>query len=161
MLSELQPTNLRFDGIAVYAKAARDVSQSLEPIDSEATWRDVNGTLRAASRRLRKYRSTISGSFMLPAQLGARWPGDVVSVECAAEIVHPGKVTESGRERPAVAGSLVYEGPDGLQVPSSTPAGQVAVTRYRPVLQMRVISWQSTDQEGSASNSWSIELEEI
>lgn len=156
-------TSIRLDGVRIHDKAARQVAQSLAPADAPAPWRDVNGALRISSRESlsRKFKSSLSGTYMLPPELGGVWVGRVLQVQCVAEIVHVGKVEEAASERPAVYGSVIYEGADGRPLPDNAPAGIVARTRYRPVLTMMVTGFQVSSSETAAEVGWTIDLEEV
>jgi hypothetical protein len=142
-------TILVLTGIGIPAYSARGLTQTLEPIAASAQLRrTVNGTLRDLSQsQFRKYRSTISCTDQAPPALDGIFPGAVVTVHCAAKLSY---VTAEGPQRPVVPGS------------EETPEGSESeFTIYRPVLQMRVVAHNITDEEWAASRPWSIELEEI
>jgi hypothetical protein len=140
-------TILTMEGLGVPPYSARGLSQTLEPIDiSKQTRRTINGSLKDLSvSQFHKYKSTITGKDVDPPAVSGRWPGQIVQVECIAELCYR---TADGPapERAAVAGSTRVEGD---------------FTFYRPVLSMRVLSFQWNTDEWTAEVSWSMELEEI
>lgn len=140
-------TLLKLTGIGVAPYSARGLTQTLAAIDQAAqVRRTINGVLvDLGMAAFQKYKSTISCNDQLPPVCDGVWPGRSVEVECVAELCY---VTSGGSaQRPAVAGSTRVEG---------------ALTYYRPVLQMRVISGptMSTD-EWAAGVNWQMDLEEI
>lgn len=140
-------TILTMEGLGVPPYSARGLSQSLAPIDmASQTRRTINGSLKDLSvSQFHKYKSTITGDDQDPPAVSGRWPGQIVQVECIAELCYR---TADGPapERVAVSGSERIDGD---------------FTFFRPVLTMRVLSFQWEKDEWGATVSWSMELEEI
>ena len=129
-------------GIGLPAASIRGVSQTLEPIAAAARlMRTVNGALvDISAAAFRKYVSTIRCSDQAPPALDGIWPGELVTVDCVAELVH---ADGAEPERPVVA--------------SRTDGGFVF---YRPRLAMRVLSFEVERDEWGAVVAWTLSLEE-
>ena len=129
-------------GIGLPPAAIRGVSQTLEPIGASAQMmRTVNGALvDVSAAAFRKYASTIRCTDQAPPALDGIWPGQLVTVDCVAELVHGLGGTP---ERPVVS--------------SRTDGGFVF---YRPRLAMRVISFETERDEWGAAVAWTLSLEE-
>lgn len=137
-------TLLAITGLAA-PYAVRGLSQTLEPISAAGNnRRTINGSLLDVSApQFRKYRSVISCADMRIPALDGVWPGQLLVVDCAAYLSYP---TGGTPQRVVVPGS------------SFTEEGFVY---YRPRLTMRVASFNASEDEYGAINSWSVELEEI
>jgi hypothetical protein len=138
-------TILTITGMGIAPYSARGLTQTLEPIEAAAQLRrTINGDLHDLSQaQFRKYRSTITCTDMVTPAIDGIFPGAEVEVECAAFLTYP---TGNGAQRPVVPGSAEVNG---------------SFTTYRPILQMRVVAVNVSDEEYAASKSWSLELEEI
>lgn len=133
-------------GIGVPHYSARGLSQTLEPIDGAAQLRrTVNGALVDLSYApFRKYKSTLACQDQEPPAVDGIWPGQVISVDCVAELCC---ATANGPpERPVVNGSQRIEG---------------AFTFYRPVLTMRITGFSVSRDEYGSAVSWQMQLEEV
>jgi len=138
-------TVLTLTGIGVPPYSARGLTQTLEPIEQAASLqRTINGVLHDLSlSAFRKYKSTITGSDQRPPACDGVWPGQVVEVDCIAELAYP----ESGTpERTEVSGSSIDEG-DGY-------------IYYRPHLTMIVTGFRLSKDEYGAITGWTMDLEE-
>ncbi len=103
--------------------------------------RTVNGQLvDVSTSAFRKYASTIRCADQAPPALDGIWPGQQVTVDCVAELVH------------AVGGT-----PARSVVASRTDSGFVF---YRPRLTMRVLSYEIDQDEWGAAVAWTLTLEE-
>ena len=129
-------------GIGLPAASIRGVTQTLEPIGAAAQlMRTVNGALvDVSAAAFRKYVSTIRCSDQAPPALDGIWPGQLVTVDCVAELVH----AEGGTPARTVVASRTEDG----------------FVFYRPRLAMRVISFDLDRDEWGAITSWSLSLEE-
>jgi hypothetical protein len=139
-------TLLVLSGVGVPPYSARGLTQTLEPIEASTQLRrTVNGALVDLSYEpFRKYKSTISCQDYEPPAVDGIWPGQVVTVECVAELCFP---TATGSPaRPALTGSERTDGD---------------FTFYRPVLVMRVAGFSLSRDEYGAAVSWQLQLEEI
>lgn len=127
---------------------ARGLTQTLEPIQSSSQLeRTINGTLHDLSApQFRKYQSKITvGDEVEHPPIDNIWPGMLVTVECAVQLVYP--VGRSGSPaRTEVSGS------------SYTQNGFVF---YRPVLQMRIRSFEEHLDEWQRKVGWTMDLEEL
>ena len=139
-------TLLTLSGIGVTTYSARGLTQTLEPIEASAQLRrTVNGALVDLSYEpFRKYKSTISCQDQEPPAIDGVWPGQIVTVECVAELCFP--TTSGSPARPSVSGSARTGGD---------------FTFYRPVLSMRVTGFSVSRDEYGAAVSWQLQLEEI
>lgn len=138
-------TNLSWNGEGVSPFSARGLTQTLDLIGAASNIRrTINGDARNLSAtQFRKYKSTISCSDQNPPALDDVWPGDVLVVDCCAELSY--KTAGGAPARPVVAGSSYVEGD---------------YTIYCPQLTLIVVSKdQSTDDYGHTTG-WKLELEE-
>jgi hypothetical protein len=129
-------------GIGLPAASIRGVTQTLEPIGAAAQlMRTVNGALvDVSAAAFRKYASTIRCSDQAPPALDGLWPGQLVTVDCVAELVH----AVGGSAARAVVESRVEDG----------------FVFYRPRLAMRVLSFDLDRDEWGAIVAWTLVLEE-
>lgn len=139
-------TLLTLSGVGVPPYSARGLTQTLEPIEASVQLRrTVNGALADLSYEpFRKYKSTISCQDQEPPAVDGVWPGQMVTVECVAELCF---VTAGGSPaRVAVEDSERIDG---------------AFTFYRPILTMRVTGFSVTRDEYGSAVSWQLQLEEV
>jgi hypothetical protein len=143
---ESDSTLLRISAVGMSPYAARGLTQTLNPIQqAKDLRRTINGELVDFSvEQFRKYASVISGNDQMPPGVAGVWPGQLLQVECIAELYF---LTLGGSaERPISEGSLRVEGP---------------YTYFRPLLDMRIVDFNQTFDEWDAQVSWSLTLEEI
>ncbi len=136
---------LVISGFGVPPYSARGLSQTLTPIDqAKSIRRTVNGDLVDLSlAQFRKYSSEITCSDQQPPAFAGLWPGQLVDVDCVAELV----MTSGGTaERDIVSGSEREES---------------GFTFYRPRLTMRVTSYSMQRDEYGAITQWTLSLEEV
>jgi hypothetical protein len=126
--------------------ATRGITQTLDPIEAATSLRrTVNGTLvNIASTQFKKYRSTVSCADQVPPAFDGLWPGQSLTVKCAAELSY--KTSGGSPSRSVVSGSSRTEGD---------------WTYYRPELTMRVVRLTTNSNEWGAIVSWTLELEEV
>lgn len=144
-MSGSDDTLLVLTGIGIPAYSARGLTQTLEPIGAAGFLaRTVNGALRnLSSTQFHKYQSAISCTDLQAPALEGIWPGQIVIVECVAELCYP---VGGSPSRSFVSGS---ERSDG------------AFIFYRPVLEMMVVGLTTTADEWGATFQWQLTLEEI
>jgi len=107
--------------------------------------RTVNGTLVDISApQFRKYRLDATGEDQQPPALDGIWPGMQVSVHCHVELAYHTATGSAGRS--AVPGTVRVEGD---------------YTFYCPLLECRVVEYQSERAEWEAQYTWAISLEEL
>lgn len=138
---------LTLTGAGVPPYSARGLRQSLTPIEaSAAARRTVNGTLvDLSASQFRKYASRITCRDMTAPALDGIWPGQILTVECVAELAYE-DTTDGAAQRTAVAGS------------QRTEAGFVF---YRPQLTMMVTGFETDFDEWGAECGWTLDLEEV
>ena len=139
-------TLLTLAGVGVPPYSARGLTQTLEPIEASVQLRrTVNGALADLSYEpFRKYKSTIACQDQEPPAVDGVWPGQIVTVECVAELCF---VTAGGS-------------PARLTVEDSERIDG-AFTFYRPILAMRVTGFSVTRDEYGSAVSWQLQLEEV
>ena len=137
---------LSLSGFGVPPYSARGASQTLEPIgQAQQLRRTINASLIDVSRpEFRKYGSTISCSDQQPPAVDGVWPGQIVTVDCIAELSY--KTSGGSPARTVVSGSSRTEGD---------------FTFYRPRLTMRILNLSQETDEFGAVVSWSMQLEEV
>jgi hypothetical protein len=137
---------LSISGQGVQPYSARGLSQSLDPIaQASNARRTINGALKDVSfDAFRKFKSTITANDQTAPAFAELWPGEIVTVDCVAELSY---LTAGGSpKRTVVAGSSRVEGD---------------YTFYRPQLTMMVLSYATNAAEYDAQVSWSMQLEEV
>ncbi|MDX8513521.1 hypothetical protein [Mesorhizobium captivum] len=144
-------TLLRLDPIGVPPYSARNINQTIDPIDAGSQLaRTVNGELIDLSdgATFRKYKSTITCTDQQMPALSGVWQGMELTVDCIAELSY---LTASGSpERPLA---------DTTDDPATRTEG--LFTFYRPRLAMRVVSFSTNFTEWDADAGWRLDLEEI
>jgi len=126
---------------------ARGLAQTLEPIkQTHQQLRTINGNLRDVSNPIfRKYSSKITCTDVDAPPIDNIFPGMIVTVQCAIELVYKtGNVGSPAK--PEVSGSSYVQGPS---------------THYRPQLEMMVMDVKHTFDEWKHDNGWEIDLEEV
>ncbi len=166
-------TLLKLGDIVIPAGAGRGITQTVTPIENGSIRRTVNGELIDLTRQeSRKYASAISAgdnAGTAPAFAGL-WRGQTLVVECIKTIrqtVFPASLSATLIRSP-VAGSVVGRDALGAKVnPSSvvdrlaTFPSNVVMIEFRPILTMKVLSVNEDVNEYEASETWSLELEEV
>lgn len=137
-------------GLDASPYALRGATQTLTPIDQSVQLRrTINGDLVDLSDPIfRKYRSTITGTDVLPPGFDDIWPGMEVTVDCISELSYK---TSSGSAAKPIA---QVDGEDATRTVGD-------YTFYRPSLTMRVVAFTQDTDEYAATVSWSLELEEV
>lgn len=142
----MSDTNLMIFGMGISPYSARGLTQTLVPIEAaKVLRRSINGALYDLSfDQFRKYQSKITCEDQATPAIDGIWPGAEVTVYCVAEL---SRLTDTeGPARPVVPGSERVDG---------------AFTFYRPILDMRVIAFETGLAEWDADYNWTLELEEI
>lgn len=139
-------TLLNISGQGVSPYSARGLTQTLVPIDAAKNLRrSINGALQDLSQaQFRKYASVISCSDQNAPAFESMPVGTQVDVECVATLSY--KTAGGAPTRPVVTDSSRVDG---------------AYTIYRPRLTMRVMDWNSQEDEYGATVAWQLTLEEI
>ncbi len=129
-------------GVAPYS--ARGLTQTLVPVAASGNnRRSINGELKDLSQaQFRKYESVISCADHIAPALDGIWPGQVLTVDCVAELAYK------------TAG-----GSPGRTVVATRTEG--AYTYYRPRLTMIVRNHSQQEDEYGRVVQWALELEEI
>lgn len=144
-------TLLRLDPIGVPPYSARNINQTLDPIDAGSQLaRTVNGELIDLSdgSTFRKYKSTITCTDQQMPALSGVWQGMTLTVDCVAELSY---LTATGTPERDLA--------DTTDDPATRTEG--LFTFYRPRLSMRVVSFSTNFTEWDADAGWRLDLEEI
>jgi len=144
-LVKQQGTILQLIGMGIVLFSARGCTQTLSPIPAaKVLRRTINGDLVDVSySQFDKYSTEISCKDMLAPALDGIWPGREITIHCIAELI-----VASGQPitRPAVSGSQ-YDDGNGF-------------THYRPVIDVRVVEFQTGTEEWAASVNWKLTCEE-
>ena len=131
-------------GIPLYS--ARGLTQTLTPVPEAKPTpkRTVNGEARfLGGTQMRKYNSVITCTDVNAPPFGGLWPGDVVVVDCVAELVF--KTAAGSPERLPVTDSLRTVG---------------AFSYYRPRITFLVVDFEESVQEYEAMYPWRLTLTE-
>lgn len=140
-------TTLTITGLGGFKYQARGLSQTLSPIKhTQQQLRTINGSLRDVSNHaFRKYASEITCMDINAPPLDNLFPGDTVTVDCAAVLCYK-------------TGNL--GSPNRIEVSGSswTLGG---FTFYRPVLTMMVMDLSENFEEWKSDYQWKLSLEEV
>jgi len=129
-------------GVPLYS--ARGLTQSLTPCtDAKPTpLRTINGEMRfVGGSQMRKYDSVITCTDQNAPPFSGLWPGDIVTVQCVAELSY---LTDTGS-------------PERTVVRSRTVG---AFTLYCPEIQFMVVDFNQSFQEYAADHQWQLTLTE-
>lgn len=146
-MADSDSTVLRLTGVGIPEYSARGLTQTLEPIDAAVqVRRTVNGGLVDLSdAAFRKYRTTITGADQMAPGFNGLWPGQIVTVDCIAELAYYTGTSGATADRSVVSGSSYTEGD---------------WTYYRPQLSMVVTGFTMERDEWGAQVSWTLKLDE-
>jgi hypothetical protein len=130
-------------GVPLYS--ARNLSQTLEPIDaSKNIRRSINGLLLDVNHsQFHKYKSKITCTDARTPAIDGIWPGLTVTVDCVAYLCYPNGGTP---QRLVISGCQFTEG---------------SFVFYRPRLTMLVTSSTMQVDEWAGTVPWELDLEEI
>jgi hypothetical protein len=139
-------TLLEISGPGIQPYSARGLTQTLAPIvQATAQRRTVNGRLHDLSApQFRKYSTTISANDVKTPAVQDLPPGTILTVHCAAELSY--KTGEGAPVRPVVPDSSYTDGD---------------YTFYRPIMEMMVVSCNTSEEEWAEAVSWQLVMEEV
>jgi hypothetical protein len=129
-------------GVPLYS--ARGLTQTLTPCsDAKPTpRRTINGEMRfVGANQMRKYDSVITCTDQNAPPFSGLWPGDLVTVQCVAELSYK---TDTGSPERTVVSSRVVGG----------------YTLYRPEIEFMVVDYNDSFQEYQAEHGWQLTLTE-
>lgn len=129
-------------GVPLYS--ARGLTQTLTPcVDAKpAPMRTINGELRfLGASQMKKYDSVITCTDAEAPPFSGLWPGDLVVVQCVAELSY---LTDTGSPERTVV--------------SSRTVG--AFTLYRPEIEFMVVDFNDSYQEYQHTHGWQLTLVE-
>lgn len=182
----MSDTNLVLSGVGVAPFSARDLTESINPIDSGALRRTINAELRDLTlAAFRKYRVSISAQDVQPPAFDGIARGQEVTVDCTSEwgkkltltagagsvVINRQPVTGSGRAMyrsgstvKTTTGVTFSQNTAGVWTAAvnfsdGTLAGEAFVF-YRPKLICLVSEFSGDSPEWQASPGWSLTLEE-
>ena len=137
-------TLLTITSVGVPPYSARGLKQTLEPIDQAANYfRTINGGMVNVGRtQFQQYKSTITGDDQNPPAFDSFWPGQIVEVDCIAELSYP------------------QGGSPGRTVVPASSYSEANFVIYRPRLTMMVTKFTTEKDEYGATTSWALDLEE-
>lgn len=164
-------TIIVLNGIVFPAGSARGIKEKLSLIDSGELKRDVNGNLHNLTRAThRKYTLSLDCQDMALPTLAETWRGTEIEVHCSTRLTQSTTSTTIELSRPPVAGSVEAINSatgENIAVDDVTDSTVTldeftgtAIVFYRPILQMMVSSRDFNFEEWTATQSWTLELEE-
>lgn len=153
--------------------AARGCKQTLDPINTAATFRTINGTLVAFNcEGYDKYTSTISCDDAYPISFDGLWPGCSLLIECIPQLMTP--LVQQGAliklQRKPVQGSIMLHTSENatcalnadderqIQLKQNEGPGYIS---YRPILRMIIKRFFTETKEWDGKVIWKVELEEV
>lgn len=149
----------------------RDAHQKIGPIAAPVMRRTINGTLVSiAPPTHRKYATLITCQDKQGPAMDDIWVGDAVEVACIQPFIQAFCTDTLELSRPAVTGSIRAYDQTGASVGFvqegqilrlQIPAGITGYVSYRPLLQMRLKSFQLHNHEWDLQTAWQMDLEEI
>ena len=152
LFSPTSDTHLEIPEIGIVGGSSRGIRQSIEPVSNGQAYYDVFGVLHHTSRpALQRFRTTIMGEDVWAPAFGDLWYGMDLTISAACDIIQP---VSQAPCRPVVTGSLRYLDAQSNVLPSSTGATHFA---FRPILNVKVINWQTEEDEYGSTVAWTIE----
>ena len=149
--------------------SARGCTQELIPIALGECRRTINGELVFLGQGGKKYRSNITCADQTVIATDDVQPGMVVTVQCIQRLWQRVSGGEAQLERDFVPESLAAISEDKhtveiafvkdrqIKLHTTLPA----FISYRPILNMRVVSYSLKTDEWQLKTSWKLELEEV
>ncbi len=165
-------TVLEIKGIGFPAFSCRDVKQTLVPIATGEMCRTVNGELRhIGSQNHKKFKTTLRCHDQALPGMQQSWVGAPLTVHCVSILFEQFESDELVKlSRAPVPGSVSVMNYLGHKVSfeiegdcilsHESPQGILRIS-YRPILEMRLISFEMQEQEWGDGASWQMLLEEI
>ncbi len=149
--------------------SARGCVQELSPISLGQFHRTLNGELIFLGVKGKKYRSVIHCEDQTVLASGDLIPGMEVDVSCIQRLWQKCSDGQALLERDPVAGSILVTDINRQSIPIleqkerhiSLLSTNECFISYRPILNMRVISYALTTHEWLKKSTWRLELEEI
>lgn len=149
--------------------SARGCVQELTPLAQGQFRRTVNGDLIFMGTEGKKYRTVISCQDTTVLATDDLTPGSILNVSCIQPLwqkVIGGKAT---LERTPVSGSINVIDQYKNKLPLlrcedrviEIASTELAYVSYRPILNMRLLSYSLKTNEWGLKSGWTIELEEI
>ncbi len=147
----------------------RECRQKLFPIKTAALRRTINGVLISVIPKThQKYGTIISCQDKNTPAMEHLWIGEAVRVFCIQPLVQEFENDEIYLSRPAVQNSIfVYDHSHNL-LPFHQEGEKIKLeekvkgyVHYRPILEMRLKSFEVENEEWALKTSWQMELEEI
>lgn len=167
-------TILTLGDLEIPAGAGRNISQTLQFIDNGDVRRTINGTLTDLTRVVnRKFESQISTTDQATPAMVELFKGQTLLVECISLLrqnVSPPSTTETLIRDPVVASVLGRDAACNPITPTIvggvgnrdiTFATLVVMIEFRPILNMMVLASSIDTDEYGASETWTIDLEEV
>lgn len=170
-----QESDLKITGVGFPALSCRDATQTLSPINHGEIRRSVNGELcYVGTNRHHKYQSRVICADQNLPGIQQIWVGAVVQVQCISLLWERFVLGEDRGDhllsRPVVEGSLMVKNAESgpvdfqwneglLTLPQGE--GETVMVGYRPLLRMRVTSFDFKESEWQGGVVWSLSLEEI
>jgi len=164
-------TNLKIGNLVIPAGSGRGITQSINLVDSGDLRRTVNGTLIDLTRdENRKYTSTISASDQKTPSLAGIWKGMeliIESISTIRQLVNPAS-NSATMIRDYVVGTVYGRDINGVKILPTSIIGLIAnfpsnivMVEYCPKLTMLVSDISIDSDEYEATQSWTIDLEEV
>ncbi len=170
-----QESDLKITGVGFPVLSCRDATQILSPIHHGEMRRSVNGELcYVGTNRHHKYQSRVTCADQNLPGIQQVWVGAVVTVHCISPLweffVLEGEEIKHRLSRPIVEGSLLVKSADNtpldfqwnegiLTLPQG--GGERVMVSYRPLLKMRIASFDFKEAEWQDGRFWQLGLEEI
>lgn len=165
---------LRLGDHPMYKRTGRGVTQTLEMIEAGeiADALDGHSVFLGMDDYPQKFTSTISCDDWFPPQLDQLRRAQIIRVECVNVLGRTGLALPGEFQRRHVPGSIVHMDNRSIALPGDGEGGyigpngevhgpaQVAWTKYRPMIDFRVVSWSITTDEWGAKTSWTLNLRE-
>lgn len=140
---------LSFVELPIPPYSLRGISQTLTPIGQASNLRrTINGTLLdKASPDFQKYISSIRCTDQQSPGLDGVWPGRLLTMHAAIELAFEGSTDQTDSfARPPVPNSIREES---------------GFTFYRPILIVRIVSYDTEFAEYEGQLAWELQVEEV
>lgn len=154
-------TYLTVDGVQPLDRSSRNIKASWSRIElGGEIVRLANGRRVSLRRRqFDKWKVTLSGDSIRKPALDHLRIGDIVELGWPGHFDLDGDVADADLPRPAVPGSIRRFKRDSSQVAHGTP--DILFTAFRPLLTVMIDNIDVTEDEATATVSWTLTGEEV
>lgn len=152
-------SNFEIVDVGQVAGSHRGIRQEIRPIVNGKLRRKLSGRAYSTARpQFNLFQTTIYFDDVHPPALAGLWPGQIVTIHCAARLPQALAIGEAPI-RPQVPGTLIHLDAAGRQVAEGDPAAKFY--NFCPILTGMVEPWAVMDAEWDAAAQSDITIQEL